>query len=106
MWRVILNYLELILVDHLMQKCAVNSGPIGKHTLTDTDGNPVCIEWCVIPVSSVIDFTIVLVCSVYKEGGFSQLTPEILRIEFVPHTTKMINPFHILEHQAAHCELG
>jgi len=103
MWSIILKNLELILVDHFMEKCAVHSGPVRKHTVTDNYGNLLCIEWCVIPVSSVIDFTVVLVCSVYEKGGFSQLTPEILRIEFVPHTTKMINPFHI-QHQAAHCE--
>lgn len=105
MWGVILKNLELILMNHFMEKGAVHSGPVRKHTVTDNYGKLLCVEWCLVPVLSVIDFTVVLVSAVYEKGRLGQLTPEILRIEFVPHTTKMINPFHI-QHQAAHCELG
>lgn len=105
MWSVIVQYLKLILVDHLMQERTVNCGPVRKQFVRDTDGKLMCIEWCLVPALEVIDFSVVLVSAVYEEGRLSKLSPEIIRIEFVPHTTKMINPFHI-QHQAAHCELG
>lgn len=105
MWGIVLKNLDLILMNHFMEKGAIHSGPVRKQFVRDTDGKLLCIEWCLVPILSVIDFTVVLVSAVYAEGGLNQLTPEIISIEFVPHTTKMINPFHI-QHQAAHCELG
>lgn len=95
MWSINLKNLKLVLMYHLMQKGAVHSSPVSKYLVTDTDGNFFCVEWCFISIRPVIDFTIILVCSMYKEGRFCQSPTEIRTIKFVPHTTKMINPFHI-----------